>query len=92
MSSPLSETPEGLKLALRVTPRAGRNEIGAVRDGRLQVRVTVAPEDGQANAAVIKLLAKAWHIAAGSIEIVSGHTSRDKLLLLRNVRAGDVPL
>jgi uncharacterized protein (TIGR00251 family) len=92
MSSPLSETPEGVKLALRVTPRAARNELGAVRDGRLQVRVTVAPEDGKANEAVIKLLAKSWRIAAGSFEIVSGHTSRDKLVLLRNVRAADVPL
>jgi uncharacterized protein len=92
MSSPLSETPEGVRLALRVTPRAGRNEIGEVRDGRLQVRVTVAPEDGQANEAVLKLLAKRWHLAAGRLEIVSGHSSRDKLVLVRDVHAADVPL
>ena len=92
MSNPLSETPEGVRLALRVTPRAGRNEIGAVRDGRLQVRVTVAPENGKANEAVIKLLSKTWRIAAGSIEIVSGQTSRDKLLLLCGIHAADVPL
>jgi uncharacterized protein len=92
MSSPLSETAEGLRLALRVTPRAGRNEIGTVRNGRLQVRVTVAPEDGKANEAVIRLLSKSWRIAAGSIELVSGHTSRDKVLLLRGIHVADVPL
>jgi uncharacterized protein len=77
---------------LRVTPRAGRNEIGAVRDGRLLVKVTAAPEDGKANAAVIKLLSKAWHVPATSMEIIHGETSREKTLLLRGVTLDDLPL
>lgn len=86
------ETADGVRLELRVTPRAGRNELGAVRDGRLQVKVTTAPEDGKANAAVIKLLSKAWHVPATSIEIIHGETSRDKTLLLRGAGIADLGL
>lgn len=85
MSSPLSETAQGLRLAIRVTPRAGRNSVEEVRDGRLLVKVTAPPDDGKANAAVIKLLAKELGIAASSIELLSGATSREKLLLLRGM-------
>ena len=91
MSSPLSETAEGLRLLVRVAPRSGRNEIGAVHIGRLVVRVTAAPEDNKANEALIKLLAKTWRIPASSVKIVSGHTARDKQLLLRGIKLADVP-
>jgi uncharacterized protein len=91
MSSPLSECPLGLRLLVRVTPKAAANVLGEVRDGRLQVKVTVAPEDGKANAAVVRLLAKALRLAAGSIEIEQGAGARDKTLLLRGMALSDVP-
>jgi uncharacterized protein len=90
--SPLRETPEGLRLALRVMPKARETAIGEVRDGRLSIRVTTAPEDGKANEAVIKLLARAWRIPASRFEILSGHTSRDKQLLIQGAHLADVPL
>ena len=70
-------------IAIRVTPRSSKPGIGAWRagaDGReeLEVRVAAAPTDGEANAAVIKLLAKELGVPKGSIEIVSGETSRHK--------------
>jgi uncharacterized protein len=88
----LHETADGVRLELRVTPRAGRNELGPVRDGRLQAKVTVAPEDGKANVAVIKLLSKALRVPASQIEILRGETSRDKTLLLRGVGLDEMPL
>ncbi len=91
MRAALRETADGVRLELRVTPRAGRNELGGVRNGRLQVKVTVAPEDGKANAAVIKLLSKMLHIPTAQIEIVHGATARDKTLLLRGVQLDDLP-
>jgi len=92
MPVPLSETPEGVRLELRVTPRAGRNELVGVREGRLQVKVTAAPEDGKANAAVIKLLAKLWKVPQSAFEIAAGHSSRDKSLLLHGVKLDDLPV
>lgn len=91
MPAPASETSDGVRLELRVTPRAGRNALEGVRDGRLQVKVTAPPEDGKANAAVIKLLAKTWKLPQSSFEVIAGHTARDKSLLVRGVRLADLP-
>ena len=67
----------GATLSVRVTPRASRDEI--LRDGAdLKVRVTAPPEDGKANAAVTKLLAKALGLPKSRLTLVRGETSRDK--------------
>ena len=68
----------GATLAVRVTPRAARNAV--IRDGdSLRVTVTTVPEGGKANAAVIKLLAKALGLPKSRLELVRGETARDKL-------------
>ena len=68
----------GAEIAVRVTPRASRNAV--ILDGEaIRVTVTVVPEDGKANAAVIKLLAKALGVAKSRLVLVRGATSRDKL-------------
>jgi uncharacterized protein len=71
------------QIPVRVTPRSAKPEIGGWRagaDGReeLEVRVAEAPADGAANAAVIKLLARALDVPRSSIHIVSGEASRHK--------------
>ena len=79
MSGPLN----GRLLAVRVTPKASRNEVtGLYRaaDGAvsLSVKVTAAPDKGQANAAVIKTLAKAMLVSKASFNLVKGQTDRNK--------------
>ncbi|MGC9417451.1 MAG: DUF167 domain-containing protein [Rhodovulum sp.] len=69
----------GTEIALRVTPKASRNRIVAEGD-MLRVYVTVVPEDGKANAAVLKLLAKALGVPKSRLEIARGHTARDKVI------------
>ena len=59
--------------------RARRNEVVAQADGVFRVQVTAAPEGGEANRAVIGLLADALGVAPSRIELVRGATSRDKL-------------
>ena len=78
----------GIRLRLKVAPKAKRNEIGGWLDepdgGKaLKVAVTAAPEDGKANAAVIALLAKEWGVAKSAISVVSGATDRRKLVEIR---------
>lgn len=68
----------GAEIALRVTPKASRNAIVAGEDG-LRAYVTVVPEDGKANAAVAKLLARALGIAKTRLTLVRGQTARDKV-------------
>ena len=70
-------------VAIRVTPRSARPGIGGWRagaDGRdqLEVRVAEAPADGAANAAVVKLLAKALGVSRAEVRLVSGAASRHK--------------
>ena len=90
--SPLSVLPDGVRVALRVTPRAGRDRIDGIvadADGKalLKLSVTAAPEDGKANAAVLKLLAKAWSVPRTTLSVASGAAARRKIVHV----AGDGP-
>ena len=71
------------QFAVKVTPRSAKPGIGGWRassNGReeLEIRVAEAPTDGSANAAVVKLLAKALGVSRSKVEIVGGHASRHK--------------
>jgi uncharacterized protein YggU (UPF0235/DUF167 family) len=75
--------PNGLEVRLRVTPRGGREAIDGIEtlsDGRrvLKVRVRVAPEDGAANEAVRRLLAKSLRRPASAVNLETGATARLK--------------
>lgn len=70
-----------------MTPKASRDKVGglvAEADGGvvLKASVTTVPEDGKANAALIKMLAKEWRVAKSLIEVVAGATDRRKTLLI----------
>lgn len=87
MTSPLTESATGLKVAIRLTPKASRDRIDGIvpeADGGqvLKVTVTAVPEDGKANAALIKLLAKQWKLPKTSITVIAGATDRRKTLLI----------
>jgi uncharacterized protein YggU (UPF0235/DUF167 family) len=73
----------GLTLALRVTPRGGRDAIDGVdtlADGRsvLRLRVRAIADGGEANRAVTELLAKSLGVPKARVRLVSGATSRLK--------------
>ncbi len=68
------------RLTVRVTPRSSRDEVVAVgADGVVRVRVTAAPVDGAANAAVARVLAEALGLPARDVVRVSGGASRTKV-------------
>jgi uncharacterized protein len=74
---------QGISVALRVTPRGGRDDIDGVEtlaNGRvvLKVRVRAIAEGGEANRAVTELLAKALGVPKARVRILSGTTSRLK--------------
>lgn len=87
----LHDGKNGAALAIRVVPRAKKNEIAQIMsDGTLKVRVTAPPVDGKANDAVIELLAEVLDVPASSVEIVAGATSREKLLSILDLDAAAV--
>lgn len=74
------------RLTVRVTPKASAARIRLEHDESgapvYRVYVTVAPEDGKANKAVIALLAKAMGVPKSALSIVRGATGRDKIIEL----------
>ncbi len=86
-ASPFTAAADGLRVALRLTPKAGRDRIAgtaAEADGGvvLKVQVTAVPEDGKANAALIRLLAKQWRLPRTSMAVIQGATDRRKVILI----------
>lgn len=86
-ASPVTVVAGGVRVAVRLTPKASRERIDGLApdaDGGvvLKVSVNAIPEDGKANAALIKLLAKQWKVAKSAIDIVQGATDRRKVLLI----------
>ncbi len=74
---------DGISIALRVTPRGGRDAIDGIEtlaDGRsvLKVRVRAVADGGEANRAVAELLAKALRVPKARVRLLSGATSRLK--------------
>jgi hypothetical protein len=87
----LHDGKKGAALAIRVTPRASRNEIVEVlADGTVKIRLTAPPVEGKANDALVEFLAKVLEVPRAAIEIVAGVTGRDKLVSILNVDAETV--
>lgn len=83
--SPVSRRTDGVAVSVRLTPKASANRLqGLAEDAGggwvLKAAVTAAPEKGKANAALIKLLAKAWSLPKTSLTVISGATDRNKVL------------
>ncbi len=90
LGNPFRKSPEGLLVSLRLQPGASRDRVeGFARldDGAtvLKVRVSAPPEGGKANAALIRMLAKAWKLPKSSLSLAAGQSARRKTLLV----AGD---
>ena len=73
-----------------VQPRASRATVGPVHDGRLKIFVTAPPVDGEANAAVIEVLAKVLGVARGAIAVIAGTSSRRKTVRVAGVTAATI--
>ncbi len=88
----LSQDGDALRLAVRVTTRAGRDAIAGViegADGRvaLAVRLAAPPVDGAANSGLLKLLAKRLDVPRSSLAIVSGAQARHKIVRITGLSA-----
>lgn len=71
----------GSALAVRVTPRASRNEIVEILDdGTIKVRLSASPVDNEANNALIEFLSDILGVPKSKLDIVAGNTGRDKLI------------
>jgi uncharacterized protein len=81
---------DGLLLSVKLQPRASANAIGEALGNELRIKVTAPPVDAAANEALLKLLAQQLHCPRNRVDIIRGHTSRHKTIMLYGLAAEDV--
>ncbi|MBM5791561.1 MAG: DUF167 domain-containing protein [Cyanobacteria bacterium M_surface_10_m1_298] len=75
---------------MRVQPRASRDRVLGERDGVLAIALKAPPVDGEANAALLKFVARCLGVASRQVELVRGHTSRQKWIRVEGIEAAVV--
>jgi uncharacterized protein (TIGR00251 family) len=79
--------PDGVCLSVKLVPRASANEISESAGVELKIRVTAPPVDSAANDALLELLTETLGCARGAVQLIRGHTSRHKTVLIRGMTA-----
>lgn len=77
-------------LSVRIQPRSSKNGIVLMENGGLKIRLTAPPVDGAANEALVKFLSEVLSIAKSQIEIVSGHTAKNKIVKISGMNDADI--
>lgn len=85
---PYTLSADALTLRLRVQPGARSSSVLDVQDGRLRLRLHAQPVEGAANTALVEFLALLSGVPESSVRILSGHTSRNKLVRIETPDAG----
>ncbi len=80
----IQKNPRGIVFKVLVQPRSSKNMLAGLHGDALKVKLTAPPVNNAANRMSIKFLAKALGVPKSSLEIVSGHTSRHKQVLLNS--------
>jgi hypothetical protein len=79
----INQRPDGISFKVFVQPKSSQNTIVGLHGDALKIRLTAPPVDNAANKLCIKYLAKCLKVSKSTLEILSGHTSRNKLLLFK---------
>lgn len=83
--SPLERTSDGIRLRLRVQPRASRTEVAGPHGDALRIRLSAPPVDGAANAELVRYVAELLEVARSAVVITAGHSGRQKTVEVRGV-------
>ena len=83
----LNEKDGAVTIKVRVHPRAPKTELAGEHNGALKLRIASPPVDGKANEECRRYLAKLLKVSATSVEIISGESSRDKVIRVSNTSA-----
>jgi uncharacterized protein (TIGR00251 family) len=83
--SPLKIAANGVRVAIRLTPRARGERIDGITGGAFKVSVTAPPAENQANEALLRLLSREWRLPRRDLSIAAGAKSRNKIVQI----AGD---
>lgn len=84
----LTAQPDGVTLTIKLQPRASKNEINSTTGPELRIRVTAPPVDAAANEALLRLLAATLDCPRRNVELLRGHTSRNKVVKIHGLTPG----
>lgn len=90
MSLRIAQHGTAVRLSVRAQPRASRTETAGEHDGALKVRLVAPPVDGEANDELTRFLAKAIGVAASSVRVVAGESSRNKVVEIEGTTVAHV--
>ena len=76
----IERTSEGVRLRVRVQPRASRTEVAGLYGDAVRIRLTAPPVDGAANVELLSFLAEKLSVPRSAVRLVSGKTSRSKVV------------
>jgi uncharacterized protein len=79
----IEEKPQGITFKIFVQPKSSKTLVAGVYGDAIKIKLKAPPVDGAANRMCIQFLAKRLKVSKSSLEIISGHTGRNKRLLLR---------
>ena len=77
-------SPAGLVVKIYVQPKSSRNQVTGLHGDALKLKITSAPVAGAANRMCIRFVAQRLGIPKSGLEILSGHTSRSKRILIKS--------
>lgn len=86
--NPLQGDGDGIRLLVRVQPRASRTELAGLHGDALRIRLAAPPVDGAANAELCRFLARSLGVPTRAVEIISGTTGRQKRVRVTGVELG----
>jgi hypothetical protein len=82
---PITPTAAGVRLQIRVQPRASHTELAGLHGDALKVRLAAAPVDGAANDALVRFLAECLGVPRSAVSLLSGASSRVKVVEVTGV-------
>jgi uncharacterized protein len=80
--APIEQTAEGVRLRVKAVPRAPRSEVAGIYGDAVRVRLAAPPVEGAANEELIRFLADTLSLPRTAIRLVSGQTSRSKVITI----------
>ena len=89
---PLEQTVQGVRLWVKVVPRASRSEVAGTHGNMVRIRLAAPPVDGAANDELVRFLADALSVPRTAIRLASGQASRSKVIAITGVNLEEVRL
>lgn len=74
----LADSGQGVLVNIHVQPRASKTAFAGIHGGAVKLRITAPPVDGKANALIVEILAKTFHVPKSAVSLASGQQSRHK--------------